>query len=73
MTLARPAVPGKYSREWLLSVSFLMAEDLSHSKPSLQDSAPGSQNTTEEQLGAPEQSSSWQQHSRALTFAVPFL
>lgn len=73
MTLARPAVPGKYSREWPLSVSSLMAEDLSHSKPSLQDSAPGSQNTTEEQLGALEQSSSWQQHSRALTFAVPFL
>lgn len=35
MTLARPAVPGKCSRKWLLSVSSLMAEDLC-CKPSLQ-------------------------------------
>lgn len=73
MTSARPAVPGKCSREWLLSVSSLMAEDLSHSKPSLQDCACGPQNTTEEQLEAPEHSSSWQQHNRTLTFAIPFL
>lgn len=35
-----------------------MAEDLSHSQPSLQDCACGSQDTPEEPLGAPEQSSS---------------
>lgn len=43
MTLARPTVPEKCSREWLLSAPALMAEDVSCSKSSLQYCARGPQ------------------------------